>query len=111
MSDRSPPASAAFMSPSRTPLKGCVVLHSGCFGANAFTRSRAKASWKDIGCSDHRVPSLSKTAIRSATGTKSGLPSDATRFTKSTIARFDATSFHDASGSAAADVATADPAR
>src|SRR5699024_822655 len=46
------------------------------------------------------VPSLSKTAIRSAGGTKSAPPACVTRRTKSSSARFGAPSFHDASGSA-----------
>ena len=37
-----------------------------------------KASWIGIGFSHHSVPSLSKTATRSSTGTKSG-PSVVTR--------------------------------
>ena len=32
-------------------------------------RSKTKNAWKYIGCSDHSVPSLSKTAMRSAGGT------------------------------------------
>ena len=42
----SPDAARAFMSPSRTALNGCLVFHSGFFGASAFTRSSAKANWK-----------------------------------------------------------------
>ena len=57
------------MSPSSAALNGCRVFHSGCCGASAFTRSIANASWKYIGCSDHSVPSLSNTAIRSAGAT------------------------------------------
>ena len=34
-----------------------------------LTRSSANASWTYIGCSSHKVPSLSNTAMRSA-GTK-----------------------------------------
>ena len=47
------------------------------------------------------MPSLSKVAIRSGGGTKSGPPSRVTRATKSTIDFFAAPSFHDGSGSAA----------
>jgi len=45
-------------------LNGCSLRHSGCIGASAFTRSMAKAKLTYIGCSHHRVPSLSKVAIR-----------------------------------------------
>src|SRR5262249_9065495 len=41
-----PDAATAFMSPSSTALNGCLLFHSGCFGASARTRSRANASWK-----------------------------------------------------------------
>ena len=87
------------MSPSSTALKGWVVLHSGCCGASAFTRSSAKASWVYIGCSTHSVPSLSNTAMRSGSGTKSGEPSLVTFSTKATMAAFGAVSFHDGRGS------------
>jgi hypothetical protein len=50
---------------------------------------------------DPRVPSLSKVAILSASGTKSGEPCFVTRSTNVTIAFFDAVSFHDGSGSPA----------
>ena len=68
----SPPASAALRSPLSSEANGSLSFHSGCCGASAFTRSRAKASWKYIGCSAQSVPSLSKVAMRSARGTKSG---------------------------------------
>jgi hypothetical protein len=55
-----------------------------------------------MGFSAHKVPSLSKVAIRSDSGTRSGDPSRVTRSTNATIARFDATSLHEGSGSAAA---------
>jgi hypothetical protein len=44
------------------------------------------------------VPSLSKVAIRSAGGTKSGEPCFVTRSTKATMAVLGAVSFHDGSG-------------
>ena len=75
----SPAAARAFMSPSRTALNGCLSFHSGCWGASAFTRSSANASWTYIGCSSHKVPSLSNTAMRSTGGTKSGPPWAVTR--------------------------------
>ena len=61
--------------PSAGTRKAPVSCHSGCCGASALTRSRANASWTYTGCSDHSVPSLSNTAMRSAGGTKSGEPS------------------------------------
>ena len=97
----SPPASAAFTSPRSSDANGSFSFHSGCWGARAFTRSSAKSNWKYIGCSAQSVPSLSKTATRSAGGTKSGEPGFVTLATKSTIARFALPSFQDASGSAA----------
>ena len=89
------------MSFSSTPLNGCVVFHSGWSGASAFTRSNAKASWKYTGCSDHSVPSLSKTATRSETGTNVSLPSAVTFRTKSMMACFALPSFQDGRASAA----------
>ena len=93
------------MSPSSTALNGCLSFHSGWSGANAFTRSSAKASWVYIGCSTHSVPSLSKVAMRWSTGTKSGLPWVVTRLTNSVIAVLVAPSFQD--GSAAPGLAPA----
>ena len=82
-------------------LNGCLVFHSGCCGASALTRSRAKTTWKYIGCSAQSVPSLSNVAMRSATGTKSGEPSFVTFATNSTMDFLAAPSFQDRSGSAA----------
>src|SRR6266702_427292 len=96
---RSPDSLRVFMSSSSTALKGCLSFHSGCKGAIAFTRSSIKASWTYIGCSHHSVPSLSKVAMRSAGGTKSGEPCLVTRSTKVTIAFLGAVSFHDGNGS------------
>ena len=76
-------------------------FHSGCWGAIALTRSSANINWNGTGFSDHNVPSLSKVAIRSAGGTKSGPPSFVTLPTNSTIAFFEPESFHEGSGSAA----------
>ena len=53
----------------------------------------------------HSVPSLSKVAMRSGTGTKSGEPSFVTLATKSPIAFFVGPSFHDGSGSLAPEAA------
>ena len=52
-----------------------------------------KSAWIGIGFSHHSVPSLSKTATRSSTGT----PSDTVRSTNSTTARLAAPSFQLAS--------------
>ena len=54
-----------------TAANGCFSRHSGWSAAMARTRSMAKKTWKYIGCSDHRQPSLSNTAILSASATKS----------------------------------------
>ena len=89
------------MSPLSSEANGSWSFHSGCCGASAFTRSRAKTSWKYIGCSAQSVPSLSKMAMRSAGGTKSGLPALVTFSTKSTMDCLAAPSFQDGSGSAA----------
>jgi hypothetical protein len=48
----------------------------------------AKRNWKYSGCSAHRVPSLSNTAMRSATGTKSGVPGFVTFATNAVMACF-----------------------
>ncbi len=76
-----------------------MSFHSGWDGASAFTRSSAKASWAYIGCSTHSVPSLSKTATRCGSGTKSGVFSAVTLSTKAMMAAFGAVSFHEGSGS------------
>src|SRR5262249_45003883 len=99
---RSPLSASARMSPSRAALNGCFFFHTGCCGASAFTRSRAKASWVYIGCSTHKVPSLSKVAMRCGTGTKPE-PSRVTLATKSRIDCFDLPSFHDDNGSLCAN--------
>jgi hypothetical protein len=67
-------AASASMSSSSTAWKGCWSCHSGWSGAIAFTRSMAKSELEVGGCSAQRQPSLSKTAMRSAGGTKSGEP-------------------------------------
>ena len=97
--DRSPPASTRCTSFWRSDANGSFSFHSGCWGASACTRSSAKNSWKYIGCSAQSVPSLSKTAMRSAGGTKSGEPFFVTFATNSTILAFAGPSFHDGSGS------------
>ncbi|MNC74674.1 hypothetical protein D3C75_1260700 [compost metagenome] len=66
-----------------------------------LTSSRANSTWKYIGCSLHRVPSLSNTAMRSSTARKSLLPSLVTVCTNSVMAVFAGPSFQDARGSAA----------
>src|SRR5512138_2789750 len=54
-----------------------------------------------MGCSAHRVPSLSNVATRFGRGTKFGPPSFATPATKARTARFAGPSFQDGSGSPA----------
>ncbi len=98
----SPAAATPAMSPFSSDAKGSFVCHSGCWGAIALTRSMAKKAWKYIGCSAHSVPSLSNTAMRSGSGTKSGEPAFVTRSTKATTAFFGAASFHEGSESTAA---------
>ena len=95
----SPAAATAFMSFSRMPLKGCWVFHSGCFGASAFTRSKAKKPWKYSGCSLQSVPSLSNTAIRAAGGTCCGLDESVAAWTNFTIPCLAGPSFQDGRGS------------
>src|SRR4029079_11673832 len=100
----SPPASAPFTSPLSNEANGSFVFHSGCCGASVFTRSSAKNNWKYIGCSHQSVPSLSKVAIRSGGGTKSGEPSFVTFSTKSIIDFFAAPSFHEGRGPVPSEV-------
>ncbi|MCY1304935.1 hypothetical protein D9M70_547100 [compost metagenome] len=94
-----PLSARAFWSPSSTALNGCCSFHSGCCGARRFTSSRANSTSKYSGCSLHRVPSLSNTAMRSATGTKSLPPSVVTAVTKASMALRAGPSFHDGKGS------------
>ena len=98
----SPAAARPFISPARTDLKGSFSCQSGCCGAMALMRSRAKRNWKYIGCSHQRVPSLSKVAMRSSGLTKSGEPSFVTRSTKSVTDFLVGPSFQEGSGSSAA---------
>src|SRR4051812_1221979 len=44
-------------SPDSAVLNGSSVLHSGCPGASARTRSSANIAWVKSGCSTHNVPS------------------------------------------------------
>jgi hypothetical protein len=60
-----------------------------------------KIAWKYTGCSAQSVPSLSKTAMRSDAGAKSGEPSFVTFSTKAMIASLGAVSFHNGNGSGA----------
>jgi len=53
-----------------------------------------------MGCSVHSVPSLSKQAMRSGTGTQSGPPRVVVRAMKSRIDRFTGPSFQEGSASA-----------
>ena len=81
----SPPAATPWRSPFSSDANGSVVFHSGCCGASALTRSTTNSSWKYAGCSDHSVPSLSKTAMRSAGATNDGEPAVVVFVTKSTM--------------------------
>jgi hypothetical protein len=94
-----PSAIAPSTLPSSSEAKGSVSCHSGCSGASALTRSSANRSWKYIGRSAHRVPSLSNTAMRSAGGTKSGEPFSVTLVTKSMIDCLALPSFQEGSDS------------
>src|SRR6185503_8737099 len=94
-----PVAIAVLKSPARIDLNGSVLRHSGCFGASVFTRSHMKNTWTGSGISHHNVPSLSKTATRSLTGTYSALPAVDTRVTKSSIDCLAWHSFQEGSGS------------
>ena len=67
-------------------------------------RSRVKTTSTYMGCSHHSVPSLSKVAMRSGAGTKSGLPGRVVSCTSLTIAALTGPSFHDGSGSVTGDV-------
>ncbi|MFH0352589.1 MAG: hypothetical protein ACHBMF_11800 [Chromatiales bacterium] len=96
----SPAAATAFISPLSSEANGSFVFHSGCCGASALTRSKRNSPWKYIGCSAQSVPSLSKVAMRSTVGTKSGEPFFVTRSTKATMAFLGPVSFHDGKGSA-----------
>ena len=98
----SPVAMTPFMSPAIADLNGSWLFHSGCSGAIRLTSSSAKASWKYIGCSAQRVPSLSKVAIRSAGAMNDGEASFVAPATNVTIARLGAVSFHDGNGSVCA---------
>src|SRR5216684_3205147 len=95
----SPPASVVCKSPLSSEANGSVVFHSGCCGTSALTRSSAKYNCTGTGCSHHRVPSLSKVAMRSGTGTKSGEPGLVTFSTKAMMDCFAGPSFHDGKGS------------
>ena len=95
----SPPASAPFMSPLSSEAKGSLSCHSGMLRRQRLHAVEREGSWKYIGCSAQSVPSLSKMAMRSAGGTKSGEPSLSLVSTKATMAFFGAPSFHDGSGS------------
>src|SRR5262249_34940231 len=64
-------------------------------------------SWTYIGCSAQSVPSLSKTAIRSAGGTNVEVPARVVSATNLTIACFGGSSFHDGSGAVSSAAAGA----
>jgi hypothetical protein len=109
-SARSPPAIAPLRSPLSSEAKGSFCFHSGCCGASAFTRSSTKYNWTGSGFSHHSVPSLSKVAMRSGTGTKSGEPGLVTFSTKVMMDCLAGPSFHEGNGSSAFAEASADRA-
>ncbi len=94
-----PDAATPAMSSSSTDLKGSLVCHSGCAEARRLTSAITNANCVYIGCSTQSVPSLSKSAMRSCSGTNSGLPSAVVRRTKSTIDCFASPSFHEGNAS------------
>ena len=67
---------------------------------SSAARSSAKTSWAYTGCSVHSVPSLSNTATRSRSGTKSGEPGSVTAATNATIDCFAVVSRQPGSSSA-----------
>ena len=77
---------------------GTAAFHVNADIARA--RSSANWIWKYIGCSEISVPSLSKVAMRSGTGTKSGPSGVVTLATKARIAALVGPSFQEGSGSA-----------
>ena len=84
---------------SMTALNGISVRHDGFCAASALMRSRVNTTSVYSGCSHHSVPSLSKVAMRSLTGTKSGLPGRVVSSTSLMIAALTGPSFQDGSGS------------
>ena len=90
----------AARSPSSTVLNGCSSRQPGLAAASALMRSTVNSTSTYIGCSVHSVPSLSNVAMRSAGGTKPGLPGCVVSVTNRTIAALVAPAFHDGSGSA-----------
>src|SRR5262245_45281984 len=95
----SPTAASAAWSPAISGLKAGLRCHSGCWAAFVLTWSIMNRNWKYSGCSLHKVPSLSKVAMRSAGGTYEGPPSRVTSPTNFTIAVFAGPSFHEGNGS------------
>src|SRR5688572_5805534 len=87
------------LSPSMMALKGCLLLSDGSASDIFLARMNANIPWM-TGCSAHNVPSLSKVAMRSAAGIKSGEPSVVVFVTKAMIDSFSAPSFQDGKGSA-----------
>jgi len=98
--ESAPDAATAARSPRSTLAKGSVVRHSGWSRASARTRSKAKASCGYMGCSTQRVPSLSKTAMRSRGSRKSGDPEVVTASTRARIADRGAPSAQEGRGGA-----------
>src|SRR4051794_1565810 len=76
--------------PARSPASSALMIGCSPSSGRAATasprRAKTKSAWMYVGRSHHSVPSLSKTATRSAGGTKSAPPSSVTRSTNPTIA-------------------------
>jgi len=81
--------------------KGLLVLPFRMLRRELLDTVERKNSWGYMGCSTHKVPSLSNTATRSGSGTKPLLPGVVMLWTKSMMDCFALPSLHDGSGSAA----------
>ncbi len=95
----SPAAIADFSSPFKTDANGSWICHFGCWGASCRARSKAKNACPYRGYSTQRVPSLSKTAVRSLGGRKDELFGVVMFATKPRIASLATPSFQETRGS------------
>ena len=102
------PASRVATSPFNAACTIGSAASAGSEGARRLTSSNANATWNGTGASVHSVPSLSNTAMGSASATKSAVSGVVTRSTKSTIDCLAGVSFQDESGSVAAAVSGSD---
>ena len=67
------PASRVATSPFSAACTIGSAASAGSVGARRFSSSKTNAAWNGTGASVHSVPSLSNTAMRSVSGTKSGV--------------------------------------